>query len=123
MCINTFAIDRAVFIQTAAAHASTPLDLCSPSLSDSQTPDETPSPDVSASPGAEDASEQPISSDATKGLEAGNLEEKYGKLSWTKRRQLRALEHSIGYIERLQREAGGSVDGRRLPCLNRLRKF
>ena len=39
-------------------------------------------------------------------------------LSTIQRKRLQALHHSIVFIENLQREHGGSIDGKELPCVN-----
>eukprot|EP00960_Hanusia_phi_P061114 764740-Hanusia_phi.AAC.1 len=133
MCRNTFSIERAVLAQTAHA-SSTPLDLCfpsAPSCCDAPQVIDI-SDDSSCSPKPADSLQAPLQHTLERGsvkaspsgsrTRSEEQEDKYGRLSWTRRRQVAALEHSIAYIERLQAEAGGSVDGTRLPCLRRLKK-
>lgn len=119
MCIQTFSVSRTALI--ASANASPALPFCMPlpmcsgpeSFPSSHVPEHKVKHEAEDTRDHEPAEEPEVS---TLVSEVKTLGERYARLSLVKQKQVEALSHSIAYIEKLQAEAGGSVDGTRLPC-------
>eukprot|EP00960_Hanusia_phi_P069799 767168-Hanusia_phi.AAC.3 len=118
MCIQTFNVSRSALI--ASANPSSALQFCMP-LPTCSGPEVFPSshgPEQKTRHEAEDVRDhEPVPEPEDSSIsEQGKVVERHPKLSLIKQKQVEALSHSIAYIQKLQAEAGGSVDGTRVPC-------